>query len=299
MSVRRHRTAVGVGCVVMLASMLTVLVLAGSASAKLTGAFTRFEFCPWKNTEVKRCGQAVTTGGEVVLGSKKVPIVNQAVLQGGWSKAVEKFSKFFEATNGVTLSKAPQPVPGGLLGLVPPEESPPLVAALVELAAENGLTGVNSTLELARPASEIKISELNLAAREGVAMKLPVKAHLENPFLGAECYVGSSETPIWWELTSGKTSPPPPNESIEGTAGKITFLEEGQITEAVGAELVDNAWAAPAAEGCGGWLSFLVDPVINAASGLPAKSGVNTAVLVNTISTASVGAVKRNDEENP
>lgn len=297
MVVQRNRIKVVPAAI--LAAVLATLVLAGSASAKLVGEFTKFEQCPWTNPEVAKCLYSLTEGGEVVLGKKKVPIVNPAVLQGGFAAPVERISKFFGAKNGETLSKAPQPVPGGLLGLVPPESSPPLVAALVELAAENGLTGVNSTLELAGPATDIRVSELNLGGKVGVALKMPVKVHLENPFLGSNCYVGSNSSPIIWELTTGKTSPPPPNESITGSAGKSQFLEGGRILRLNGSVLVDNAWAAPGATGCGGLLSLLVDPVVNASSGLPAPAGTNTAILKATTSIATATAVKTVDEANP
>jgi hypothetical protein len=235
-----------------------------------------------------------------------VPIVNPVTLQGGYTEPSFDeespdflFSKFVEATNGVTLSKAPQPVPGGLLGLVPPESSPPIVKALLKAATENGLTGVNSTLELARPASEIKVSENHLAEAFGVALVLPLKAHLENPVLGNSCYVGSSKDPIYWELTTGETEPPAPNKLITGSTGTIEFLESAQIVEAQNAVLVDNAWSAPAASGCGGLLSAVIDPIINVASGLPAKAGTNSATLEGDISQSPASLVNLNDLDNP
>ncbi len=300
LTMRKQRTLTG-AITALMAAILTTLAFAGSASAKLTGEYVKFQFCPINEPEVLKCTHALTEGGEVVLGSKTSPIVNPVTLQGGFAEPNEEgFSKFFGATNGVTLSKTPQPVPGGLLGLVPPENSPPLIAALVELAAENGLTGVNATLELARPASEIVISEGNLSEGIGLALKLPVMIRLENPLLGANCYVGSSSAPVWWELTAGVTSPPPPNEPITGETGEIAFLEKGRVLRLTGNELVDNAWAAPAAKGCGGvLLSALVDPVINLAAGLPAKAGTNTAILANTIHVTTKAAIKANDAENP
>src|SRR4051794_25362489 len=65
----------------LLAAALASLALTASASAQLTGAFTRFAFCPYKTPGVARCAYSVTDGGEVVLGSKKVPIVNPVTLQ--------------------------------------------------------------------------------------------------------------------------------------------------------------------------------------------------------------------------
>jgi hypothetical protein len=282
----------------LLAVSLAALGLTASAQAKLVGNYTRFAQCPFSNLEVKKCIISTTTGGEVVLGSKKVPIEKPVVLQGGYGKAVEGNSPFFAAANGITLSKAPQNVPGGLLGIVPPEKSPALVKALSAFFFENAITGVNSTLELAKPASEIVVSENNLAGEIGTALKLPLKVRLENPFLGKNCYVGSSSTPIIWNLTTGETNPPAPNTKIKGSVGVAEFLEEGRILELKGAQLVDNAWGAPKAAGCGGILSFLVDPIINSQLGT-LTAGHNTAILKNEIFVGSAAAVRLNNEENP
>jgi hypothetical protein len=285
---------------------LLALCLSASAQAKLTGNYTKFAQCQYKNTEVKKCIVAVTNSGEVVLGSKKVPIVNPVTLQGGFGFPVEEkeeseFYTFYGAKNGITLSKAAQPVPGGLAGIVNCKEIKEFFLRVAcELTFENGVTGLNSTLELAKPASAIKISENNLAGEIGTAMQLPVKAHLENPFLGSKCYVGSEGTPLTWNLTTGTTSPAAPNKPITGSTGVAEFLEEGSILVLNGAKLVDNKWSAPGATGCGGFpAELLLDPIINAASGLPAAAGKNTAILNNTINVASKFAVNLNDEENP
>jgi hypothetical protein len=283
----------------LLAVAVAALGLAGGASAKLVGNYTRFAQCPYKTAEVSKCIYSTTNSGEVVLGKKTVPIEKAVVLQGGYTKGdASGNSKFLGATNGITLSKAAQNVPGGLAGIVPEAGAPFLVKALIKFFFENKLTGLTSTLELAKSASDIVVNENNLAGESGVALKLPVKIHLENPFLGKSCYVGSSSSPINWELTSGVTSPPAPNKSIEGTVGEIEFLEEGSILEAKGAKLVDNAWSAPGASGCGGIIAFLVNPIINTQLGTTTK-GNNTAILNNTIFVASALAVKFNDEENP
>ena len=300
---RSMRSRAGVVCTAMLVVAVAALGLAGSASAKLTGEFTKFSQCPFSNLEVKKCLYSPTTGGEVVLGSKTVPIVNEAVLQGGFGKPdpETRFSKFFGASNGVTLSKAAQPVPGGLAGIVNCKAiSNFIVRIACEATFENGLTGLNSTLELAKPASEIKISENHLAEEEGVALKLPVRVHLENPFLGSECFVGSSSSPIWWELTTGTTSPPGPNKPITGYGGELELREEGSVLLLNKAVLVDNAWAAPGVTGCGGFgVELILNPIINSAAGLPAAAGKNTAILKNNINVAAGAAVRLNNEENP
>ena len=297
---QRKHNQTRVVCVAVCLAALTALLFAGSASAKLTGEFVKFAQCPYKNLEVKKCIVSPTEGGEVVLGNKTVPITATAVLQGGFGKPNEEtsFSKFFEATNGITLSKAAQSVPGGLAGIVPEASSPPLVKALIKFFFENKITGLNSTLELAKPASEIKISESHLLEEEGVTLKLPVKIHLENPFLGKSCYVGSSTTPIWWELTTGFTAPPGPNKSIRGFGGELTLFEEGSVLQLKNNVLVDNAWSAPGASGCGGILGFLVNPIVNAQLGTT-TAGHNTAILKNTVNVAAAAALRLNDAEHP
>ena len=295
---QEHRTRVVVAA--LLAVAVAALGLAGNASAKLVGNYTRFAQCPYKNAEAARCLYSTTNSGEVVLGKKKVPIEKAVVLQGAYTLGdANGDSKFIGATNGITLSKAPQNVPGGLAGIVPEEGTPFLVKALIKFFFENKLTGLTSTLELAKSASDIVVNEEHLGGELGTGLKMPVKVHLENPFLGKSCYVGSSSSPITWELTTGTTSPPAPNKPIAGTLGEeIKFLEEGSILEAKGNKLVDNAWSAPGASGCGGIIAFLVNPIINSQLGTTTK-GNNTAILNNTIFIAAAPAVLGNDEANP
>jgi hypothetical protein len=280
----------------MAATALSALGLAGSASAS-SELYEKFDLCPIEKEGVTRCLHAVTEGGKVTLGNKTVPIVNDVTLQGGYGPPVEGFSTLIAPTNGVTLSKTPQPVPGGLAGLVNcPEISNFILRAACKWTFENSLTGVNSTLELA---GTVQLSEFNLRQKIGVAMKMPIKVKLENPFLGSNCYVGSDSNPIIWNLTAGTTTPPAGTEPITGHTGTIQLFDGGRILKLSENTLVDNAWSAPATSGCGGLLSVALDPVVSAASGLPAAAGKNVAILENTIHLASAGAVKKDRELNP
>jgi len=287
----------------LLIAALAALALAGPAQAKLVGEFTKFTYCPYTNEKAIKCIYSVTEKGEVILGSKKVPIEKPVTLQGAYASPVEEkegaeFYPFLAATNGITLSKAPQNVPGGLLGIIPEASQPALVKALIKFFFENSLTGVNSTLELAKPATDIRVSENNLAGEIGTALQMPVKVHLENPFLGKNCFVGSSTSPITWKLTTGTTSPPAPNKPITGSGGEGELLEGARILKLNNNKLVDNAWSAPKASGCGGIISFLVDPIINAQLGSTA-AGYNTAELKGTLYQASAFAVNKVNKENP
>jgi hypothetical protein len=273
---KKNRRLGGVVAALMLSATMALPAVASAHE----GEYAKFDNCPSTTEGVTRCIYSENVGGEVILGKKKVPIVNPVVLQGGYAKAdlTTHISQFYGATNGETLTKAPQPVPGGLAGLVNCKEiSNYILRTACEWTFENGLTGVNSTLELARPASEIQISEFNLLFRKGTALKLPLKVHLENPFLGSSCYIGSASDPIIWNLTTGTTAPPAPNEPISGATGKSEVLEGGGIVKYNGTRLVDNAWSAPGANGCGGPIvELLLDPIINASVGVPSAAGTNT-----------------------
>ena len=284
----------------VLAVATAALVFAGGASAH-TGEWAAFNNCPSTTAGVNKCMHAQVIGGHVKLGKKNVPIVNKVTLDGGLSKPAgeeepeEGFSKFFAAANGETLSKTPQPVPGGLAGIVNCKEiSNFLVRLGCETVFENGLTGLNATLELAKPASEIRVSETNLVFGEGVALKMPVKVHLENPLLGSSCYIGSSSSPLIWNLTSGTTKPPAGYTALKGNTGLLTFTEEGQILHLRGTELVENNWSAPRSSGCGGAIvELILDPIIDSQIGLPSPAGANEAVLGNSIDVARAVEVNK------
>ena len=287
---------------------LGALTLAAPALAKEpTKEFAPFKQCP-RFSGVFLCLHSETTSGEVVLNKQAVPIVKTITLQGGIKVNPETGAEsFVGALNGETLSKTAEKVPAGLLGLVNCTEIKgsglleKLERGTCEAIFENGTTGVNATTELARPASEIAINTENLEEREGVALSLPVRIHLENTLLGSECYIGSSSSPITLALTDGTTSPKAPNKPITGKFGKVALKDGGEFIELTGNQLVNNEFAAPEATGCGGIFAFLLDPIIDAKIGLNVKEaygkaqgspdGLNTAVQNNTIKEASAEAV--------
>ena len=121
----KHKRMKAVWAATCLAA-LAVLAFAGSASAKLTGEFTRFEQCPFSNLEVKKCIYSPTEGGEVVLGTKKVPITRPRSCRVASAKRTPKPASPRSLTpkTGSPFPKHRRAVPGGLLGIVPPEKSP-------------------------------------------------------------------------------------------------------------------------------------------------------------------------------
>jgi hypothetical protein len=259
------------------------------------GEFAPFADCPLSSPATQLCLVAQTEGGEFVVGKEKVPITKTITLQGGVEFTLEG-EKLIAAEDGNTLSKTPQKVPGGLAGLVKCNEISNFLERIAcELVFENGVTGVNATTELAAPASAVKLSVTNILSQTGVALSLPVKVHLENPFLGSGCYVGSNAHPIVINLTTGTTSPPPPNKPISGSPGTFEGNEAENMVTLKNNVLVNNSFAAPGAEGCGGIFAFLIDPIVNSKLGIPAAAGRNTAILKGTLKAATAEAVKASE----
>ena len=282
-----------------LAAALAVMAVAPAqafgASHSPKGEFASFGECPLSRATLAGCIYSESNGGFFTMGKKTVPLKNPVILQGGFEVDEEGNQTFFAAENGQTLSKTPQPVPGGLLGIEAPKWWPKFLRDLFNETINNGFTGVTATVELAAPASAIDLNILNLVLEEGTALGLPAKIKLGNPFLGSNCYIGSNSNPIPLDFTSGTTSPPPPNEPISGALGEIKFNEAGTLITVSGGRLVNNSFAAPGANGCGGLLSFLIDPFVNSITGLPSPAGTNTAVLEGKILNGEAAAVRASE----
>jgi hypothetical protein len=276
--------------------MLLSMLLASAAFAKSPkGAFSVFVQCPTETATT--CFYLSSAGGELRINKETVPLTKSITVQGGIKRNAETGAEtFLAASNGETLSKTHETVPGGLTGILGCHEiGNPIEKAECEAVFESGQTSVNLTAELAKPATEIGISKTNFLKDEGVALKLPVKIRLENPFLGAECFIGSSSSPVTWPLTTGTTKPSSPNKPIAGTAGKVEVLEGGTLEKAVAASLVENNFSAPGASGCGELYSSIIDPIVNAKLGLPAAAGTNTIILDGTVEFASSAAVVKSE----
>jgi hypothetical protein len=287
----------------LLAAVSLVAVLAPASSATAapfhpTGEFAQFNYCPLGRTTLTACFRSETTSGFTTLGNKPVPIKNPVVLQGGLEYGdLSETVPLIAAQDGNTLTKAPQPVPGGLLGITAPSWWPSVLRDLFNETINNGFTGVTATMELAGPASSVKINSFAVLIQQGIALSMPVKVKLSNPFLGSNCYIGSNSNPIKLNLTSGTTSPPPPNQPITGASGTFQTNEFGTILTGTDSKLVDNSFAAPGANGCGGLLfSWAVDPFVNSIVGVPSPAGTNTAVLENArVQLAEPAAVRASE----
>ncbi len=270
--------------IVLAVAALSWASAAPASSHNPTGEFAPFGECPLSNPEIDHCVFGVTEGGSLDLGSKTIPLVNPITFQGGYVETPE--IDFHGAENGDTLSKTPQPVPGGLLGIIAPTSWPQFVQNWWNNGINEGFTGVNATIELAASATAITLSFENWINEEGTALGLPVKVKLDNALLGSNCYIGSNVSPIQANLTTGTSG------ALAGAAGSISFNSGFTLITLTGFELVNGTFAAPGASGCGGIFSFYVDPLINSIFGLPAASGNNSLTLEGVLEVASDAPVR-------
>jgi hypothetical protein len=272
-------------------AMLLFASTALAASHNPKGEYAGFKECPLNRATITDCVLSVSNGGFFTIGKKTVPLKNPVTLQGGF-EGEGAAVKFYGAENGDTLSKTPQPVPGGLLGITAPTWWPKFIQDWFNEQISKGFTGVNATVELTGPTkglTNVKLSTENLLTRKGTALGLPAKIHLENAILGSSCYLGSEGSPVQINFTTGKDG------AIEGVVGTVSFNPEFTIVTISGGKLVNNSFVAPGVNGCGGIFSFLVDPLVNSILGVPSGAGTNTAVLEGKLQDGSAEATKASE----
>jgi hypothetical protein len=293
--------------VMVVAPLVTCLGFASPVLARVpAGDFAVFKQCPRFTAGVEVCFYAQITSGGMVLDRLSVPIVNTVTLQGGITSFGSDEERFVGALDGETLSATPQVVPGGLSGLIGCDaiKGGGLLGSVRRRACRavfesSRFQTVSATTELARPANEIVINTPNEEAREGTALSLPVRVHLENPLLGRECYIGSSADPIVFNLTTGTTSPPGPNTPITGKVGVLSAKDGYNFIEVPEHSQVDNAFTTPEATGCGRTFSFLIDSLIDSRLGLPSPAGYNTVIHNGTTDVGTTEGTIASEQEQP
>jgi hypothetical protein len=272
-----------VGVIAALAT-LAGLLSAGSASAvTLNGDWAPFNRCPVTNPTmlaadgaIKQafCAVADSPSGSATIGSTTVT-TGDTNLQFGLVTDTSTNPETVTAVSppGGAVVAAPAQVPGGLLGLMCPSLIP-VISQICATLVNSPLNAVNAVVESAGDPSNI-----NLVAqlKQGVPiLTLPVKIQLQNPILGSNCFIGSDANPILLH----------PENLTTPTVSNVRFKTNG--TPAKGGPLFalitnatqgDNTFSVPTASGCGGLLSLLIDPIVNAKLGLPSPSGSNSLVL--------------------
>jgi hypothetical protein len=256
MRIRKGLITAGVATIVA-----TWLAVGGVAAA----AFPNFSDCPRSTTGVTGCVDIQSLRGSLEIKGFTVPLGNSLEIRGGLVSSSEVPTFVPPAgTNG--FFSRPVNIPGGLLGIDFPIPG-------------NAVTG---TAQLAGPASAIRLS----IGFEESTVSVPVKLKLDNPILGSHCFIGTNSNPVHINLTTGTTSPPPPNRPISGDLGTVSF--EGNVVKTSGSVSVDNSFSIPGASGCGIGLG-LVNALVNAKLKLPSAGGNNAMIVENDVAIELFG----------
>jgi hypothetical protein len=129
-------------------------------------------------------------------------------------------------------------------------------------------------------------SHFNVGAglAKGVPMlRLPVKVQLRNPILGSGCFIGSNSDPI--VLKPENLVKPKVTTQRFDTNGTPDPSKGVLERIAASGEQGDNSFSVPGADGCGGLLADLIDPILDAKEGLPSAAGNNSLVLDNAVTS--------------
>ena len=264
---RSRRRRLGPLAAVMVAAP-AVAALTPSASAATVSALppslAKFAHCPINNPKVAVCLSSAM-GGTFQVGNASLTLPQPAQ---------------------VSLGLIDNP-DGSVSAVLPADGTPGLVSPTVNIPVLGGLVNVGATPSLAGVPT---LSLLNLLTQHGTAITLPLVVNLSNILLGPSCTIGTGAAPLTLNLTTGTTAPPPPNTPITGSRGTVTSTSRGLVTDK-GVVLVDNAFAAPGASGCG--LFGTEDPLVDGLEGLPAAAGHNSATLSGTVQTVPAKLIRK------
>ena len=272
---RKHLPLVG-------AMLIAVLVIPATAAAKKQTpieqlGFGNFVQCPTENEEAFDCVHSITTGGVFEVGTLKVKITKPIILQGAIPNPFSGKQNIVPAKNGETLSPTPQLLPKGIASVLKQTPGNKFFLKFCKTFPEKPECRVEGAAELMPAGGEIFL--FNFIGEQTPGVVLNVRLHLISKALGKKCYFGSPESPILLDLTTGPTSPPPPNESIHGSTGHLSEDSTESILFDNNFEIVDNVFAAPGAQGCGTeGTEEETDQLINEKIGLPAASGFHSTI---------------------
>jgi len=159
--------------------------------------------------------------------------------------------------------------------MICPASKPPIRQLCKTLARNRKLDKVTATLGSAGAPSDFN---LGAGLSSGIPIvTLPVKIHLQNPFLGPKCYIGTNANPIVLHPENA-TNPVVNSEAFDGdgtpdpTGVMFAIFSNGGTQQ-------DTSFSVPAATGCG--KHGKLDGPINLKGGLPAPAGKNSLVLTN------------------
>ncbi|WP_438290270.1 hypothetical protein [Streptomyces sp. HUAS TT7] len=273
---------------------LTVLVTVGPASAdsapaaQLAGNWAPFTRCPVDDpamlaadgrAEIVQCIASHAASGSIKLGSTEV-VTGASDLQAGVVQHTGGAPTLVAPAGGALIADSAD-IPGGLLGLMCPSDIP-VIGDICRQITNSTLNRVTATVESAGAPTGF---DLTAGATSGKPiLSIPVRIHLQNPFLGGSCYVGSATHPIVLH-PQNVTAPAFGIKRFDGNGTPNTTGVMNRLS-LTGADQTDTTFAVPGASGCG--LAGMLDWAVNLKTGLPSAAG-NNSVVLNSASTYLAG----------
>ncbi|MFE2049668.1 hypothetical protein [Streptomyces sp. NPDC059459] len=221
-----------------------------------------------------QCVVSTSPSGSIKLGKTTVT-TGKTNLQIGVVQNSDGTSTVVAPAGGALVADSAT-VPGGLLGLMCPSNIP-AITAICEQLSNSTLNKITATVESVGAPYDFDQTAGILTDQPIVA--LPVRIHLENPFLGSKCYIGSAAKPIVLRPENRQF----PEFGMSFFRGDGTVAEDGEMSRInlTGATQNDSSFAVPGASGCGLGLFGLIDAAVNAKTGLPSAAGNNSLTLNN------------------
>ncbi|GGV08884.1 hypothetical protein GCM10010275_56830 [Streptomyces litmocidini] len=256
---------------------------ATAAAPQLNGAWAPFDRCPVDAPAMlaadgldrsTQCVSSSSAGGSIKLGNTTV-VTGRTNLQFGVIQNADGTNTVVPPPAGSLIADSAT-VPGGLLGLMCPSDIP-FITDICRQLSDADLNKITATVESVGTPSEF--DQIAGVLTDMPIVRIPVRIHLQNPFLGSNCYIGTKSNPIVLR-PSNLTSP---DFSVERYNGDGSPNEEGDMSRLniLGSTQVDRTFAVPGASGCGLGLG-LVNGAVNLKTGLPAAAGRNSITLDNT-----------------
>ncbi|WP_426402924.1 hypothetical protein ACN9M0_01100 [Streptomyces sp. R-07] len=256
---------------------------ATAAAPQLDGAWAPFDRCPVDAPAMlaadgldqsPQCVSSSSAGGSIKLGNTTV-VTGRTNLQIGVIQNADGTNTVVPPPAGSLIADSAT-VPGGLFGLMCPSDIP-FITDICRQLSDASLNKITATVESVGTPSEF--DQIAGVLTDMPIVKIPVRIHLQNPFLGSNCYIGTKSSPIMLR-PSNLTSP---DFSVDRYNGDGFPNEEGDMSRLniLGSTQVDRTFAVPGASGCGLGLG-LVNGAVNLKTGLPSAAGRNSITLDNT-----------------
>ncbi|HEY3734642.1 MAG TPA: hypothetical protein VGL63_12070 [Streptosporangiaceae bacterium] len=264
------------------------------------GIYTPFTDCPLLNPIMQESASGDATGcvdgavasGSITIGNIVTPVVRPVDVQFGiWDPP--------NATFGGDNTGGTDQFAGGILP--PPAGVPAMVSTKPDLIPES-LTTALGCPSTARAVQNICTEAVNFGGKYNEVFALAQSAgqltnfglfnwtqrlmfKLINPLLSNNCFIGSVNNPIVVNPQLAIGPGGQLNEFPDPNPTKHPNTDVLQITDAVA---TDTVFSAPGVTGCGpgGAANIAIDSALDAGTGLPAASGVNSLTLNGTFSLA-------------